>query len=70
MIPARLRRINGLVRCETYGRSCDRICKSKTRWGEAHHAISATLLNNLTNERRELRKLVAALSALVVGYRW
>ena len=33
-------------------------------WGEAHHAISATLIDTLKNERQEMRKLVAALPAL------
>jgi hypothetical protein len=33
-------------------------------WGEAHHAISSTLLDILNTERKELRNLVAALPAL------
>ncbi len=33
-------------------------------WGEAHHAISATLLDTLKLERQDMRKLVAALPAL------
>jgi hypothetical protein len=32
-------------------------------WGEAHHAISGTLLDTLKRERQEMRKLVAALPA-------
>ncbi|MGO9455337.1 MAG: hemerythrin domain-containing protein [Candidatus Binataceae bacterium] len=30
-------------------------------WGEAHHAISDTLLDSLKSERQEMRKLMAAL---------
>ena len=30
-------------------------------WGEAHHAISSTLLDTLKNERQEMRKLITAL---------
>jgi len=30
-------------------------------WGEAHHAISSTLLDTAKNERQEMRKLLAAL---------
>jgi hypothetical protein len=33
-------------------------------WGEAHHAISDTLRETIQTERQEMRKLVAALSAL------
>jgi iron-sulfur cluster repair protein YtfE (RIC family) len=33
-------------------------------WGEAHHAISTTMLNTLGAERQELRNLIAALPAL------
>jgi hypothetical protein len=33
-------------------------------WGDAHHAISGTLLDTLKNERQEMRKLMAALRAL------
>jgi hypothetical protein len=33
-------------------------------WGEAHHAISGTLLDTLRNEREEMRKLIAALPEL------
>jgi hypothetical protein len=33
-------------------------------WGEARHAISSTLHDTLNTERREMRKLVAALPAL------
>jgi hypothetical protein len=36
-------------------------------WGEAHHAFSAILLDTLTIERREMRKLLAALPALPSG---
>jgi iron-sulfur cluster repair protein YtfE (RIC family) len=36
-------------------------------WGEAHHAISGTLLDTLKSERQEMRKLVAALPALSSG---
>lgn len=36
-------------------------------WGEAHHAISDTLLDSLKIERQEIRKLVAALPALSSG---
>jgi len=36
-------------------------------WGEAHHAISGTLLDTLKNERQEMRKLMAALHALSSG---
>ena len=32
-------------------------------WGEAHHAISGTLLDTLKSERQEMRELVAALPA-------
>jgi hypothetical protein len=33
-------------------------------WGEAHHAMSGTLLDTLKIEREEMRKLVAALPGL------
>jgi hypothetical protein len=33
-------------------------------WGEAHHAISAALLQTLKNDRQEMRKLIAALPEL------
>jgi len=33
-------------------------------WGEAHHALSDTLLDTLKSERQEMRKLMAALPAL------
>ena len=33
-------------------------------WGEAHHAISGTLIDTLKNERQEMRKLIAALPKL------
>jgi hypothetical protein len=33
-------------------------------WGEAHHAISGTLLDTLKNERQEMRKLMSALRSL------
>ncbi len=36
-------------------------------WGEAHHAISGTLLDTLKIERQEMRKLVAALPGLSSG---
>jgi hypothetical protein len=36
-------------------------------WGEAHHAISGALLDTLKNERREMRKLIAALQELSSG---
>jgi hypothetical protein len=36
-------------------------------WGEAHQAISGTLLDTLKNERQEMRKLMAALRALSPG---
>ena len=36
-------------------------------WGDAHHAISGTLLDTLKNERQEMRKLMAALRALSSG---
>jgi len=36
-------------------------------WGEAHHAISGTLLETLKNERQEMRKLMAALRELSSG---
>jgi hypothetical protein len=32
-------------------------------WGKAHHAISGTLLDNLKDERQEMRNLMAALRA-------
>jgi len=48
-----------------------RICKSKMNWcsrgGEAHHAISDTLLDTLKVKRQEIRKLVAALPTLSSG---
>ena len=36
-------------------------------WGQAHHAISATLLDTLKSEREELRELVVALPGLSSG---
>ena len=33
-------------------------------WGEAHHAISETLIANLKDERQKMRKLIADLQAL------
>ncbi len=36
-------------------------------WGEAHHAISGTLLDTLKIERQDMRKLVAALPSLSLG---
>jgi hypothetical protein len=33
-------------------------------WGKAHTAISGTLLDTVRNEREEMRKLIAGLSAL------
>jgi len=36
-------------------------------WGEAHHAISGTLLDALKNERQEMRKLIATLRELSSG---
>jgi len=36
-------------------------------WGEEHRAIPGALLETLKNERREMRKLVAALPALSSG---
>jgi iron-sulfur cluster repair protein YtfE (RIC family) len=36
-------------------------------WGDAHHAISDTLLETLKNERQEMRKLIAALHAFSSG---
>jgi hypothetical protein len=36
-------------------------------WGEAHHAISAALLDTLKNERQEMRNLLAALRTLSSG---
>jgi len=37
-------------------------------WGEAHDAIPGALLDTLKIERQELRKLVAALPALLSGF--
>jgi hypothetical protein len=36
-------------------------------WGEAHQALSGTLLNSLKSERQTLHKLVAALHELASG---
>jgi hemerythrin-like domain-containing protein len=36
-------------------------------WGEAHQAISGTLLDTLKSERQEMRKLMAALRTLSSG---
>ena len=36
-------------------------------WGEAHHAISGTLLDTLKNERQEMRKLIATLHERSLG---
>src|SRR5260370_32519939 len=36
-------------------------------WGEAHHAISETLLDTLKNERQQMRKLMADLRELSSG---
>jgi hypothetical protein len=36
-------------------------------WGEAHHAISGTLIDTLKNERQEMRKLIATLHERSLG---
>jgi hypothetical protein len=72
MIRTRLQRINGPSRC---GRRSGRDLWSHLQiedglvfsWGEAHHAMSDTLLDSLKNERQKMRKLMAALRALSSG---